>query len=434
MIRSKALLKSRQTRLDICVWMLRILVGAVFVTSGLSKAIDLWGFVYKINEYLNAWGLDVPQSLCLMGAILLSVAEFMLGAMLMLGCYRKSAPWLLTAIMAGMLPLSIYIAIYNPVADCGCFGDIWHVSNTATLIKNILIVAALIPLLKYNNKVEALYNPYIQWIVGVTCFVYLVCIAIFGYHVQPLIDFRSFPVGTDLSTDAAEEEPVQEFEFIYKKGDELRTFSIDELPDTSWTFVDRQATSPIKSFDKTEPYVVDSDGSDVTAEVFNYTNPQILIVVPDWQRANIAFTYTINELQKIVESNGGRLIEIAAIPTSEIEEWSDLSMAHYPVYKAEPTFLKELSRGNMSAVYMNEGRIVWKHALQSIDITKAQSNTTNGNPLDVYTFDGGNIMLSLTIALFSVLSVILMVNHTTIINKWLKRFRTFKKKRKFAND
>lgn len=97
------------------VWTLRLLVGVVFIMSGIAKCIDIWGFSFKIEEYFIAWGMVLPQTLYVVGAICLSIIEFLLGAVLAFGCYRRSVPWLLLLIMAGMLPLSLYIYIANPV-------------------------------------------------------------------------------------------------------------------------------------------------------------------------------------------------------------------------------------------------------------------------------------------------------------------------------
>lgn len=117
------------------VWTLRVLTGSVFIMSGLVKGIDLWGFIFKIEDYLAVWGLSQPRSLVLMAALLISGYEFVFGCMLAAGCYKRVAVWALTAMMGVMLPLTAYIAIANPVSDCGCFGDFWVISNTWTFIK-----------------------------------------------------------------------------------------------------------------------------------------------------------------------------------------------------------------------------------------------------------------------------------------------------------
>ena len=122
------------------VWTLRIVVGGVFIMSGLVKDIDLWGFVYKIEEYLTAWGIRQPRSMVVMAALGISGAEFILGAMLATGSYKRTAVWGLLAMMAVMLPLTLYIYIFSPVSDCGCFGDFWKLSNGATFLKNIIIL------------------------------------------------------------------------------------------------------------------------------------------------------------------------------------------------------------------------------------------------------------------------------------------------------
>lgn len=96
------------------VWIFRILVGATFIISGLSKMIDLYGSVYKIEQYLAVWDMMQPRTLVLGLAICLSGVEFLLGFLLLLGCYKRSSAYLLTLIMAGMLVLSAYIMIADP--------------------------------------------------------------------------------------------------------------------------------------------------------------------------------------------------------------------------------------------------------------------------------------------------------------------------------
>ena len=99
------------------VWILRIVVGGVFIISGVAKMIDPYGFIYKIQQYLAVWGWDVPESLILVSSVALSGFEFLCGISLAAGSYKRVSVWILTAVMEGMLPLSIYIAIADPVDD-----------------------------------------------------------------------------------------------------------------------------------------------------------------------------------------------------------------------------------------------------------------------------------------------------------------------------
>ena len=151
----------------VVIWMLRLLVGGVFVMSGLTKSIDLWGFLFKLEEYLGVCHITQPRSVVFMAAMLISGYEFVLGALLMMGCYKRVTAWGLTLTMVVMLPLTLYLWIADPVSDCGCFGDFLKLSNGATFLKNVVITAGLLYLIKWNVRLkEALFNPAIQWIVG----------------------------------------------------------------------------------------------------------------------------------------------------------------------------------------------------------------------------------------------------------------------------
>ncbi|MEZ3598173.1 MAG: DoxX family protein [Paramuribaculum sp.] len=353
------------------VWILRVVVGVVFITSGVAKDIDLWGFVFKIEEYLGVWTLHVPRSLVVSFSFLLSATEFLCGVFLLFGCYRRSSVWLMAAMMAFMLPLSFYIMVANPVSDCGCFGDFLHISNTATFIKNIILSAAIIYLIPRNGRYDGLFRPGLQWVVVVLCGLYVLSVGWIGYNVQPMVDFRSFPQGTFLTPPDGEESEDADvrFEFIYSKDGEERAFSAEELPDSTWTFVDRRVVSGQEASSLTELTVYDSEGADVTADVFPEEREQMTIVLPQYSRADASYTYTVNELQHLMERRGGRLIEIAAIPEDKIADWADISMASYPIYIADETTLKEFSRGTMSVVYTIDGRVQWKRTLWSVPPT-----------------------------------------------------------------
>lgn len=406
------------------VWALRVVIGATFAVSGLAKSIDIWGFSFKIEEYFTAWNVMLPPTLYVIAAMGLSAAEFILGAMLMLGCYKRSSVVLLLLLMCGMLPLTLYIYIAEPVADCGCFGDFLKISNGATFVKNLVLTAALLILVKYNRKVVGLFSPYCQWMVGVVCLVYVVTVGLWGYNVQPLVDFRSFPVGSDLLTD--DESGDVTFDFIYEKDGVREVFTSESLPDSTWTFVDRQIVG-VELEQKTELSIYD-DGENVTEDVISTDSPQMIIVVPDYRKAGISYTYAINELQHMVEDAGGTLMELVAMPDDEIERWRDLSMATYPIYQAEPTVLKELARGIMGAVYAVDGKIVWKRTLSSIDPGIFSGRADSRKMLDSLSIDGPKRLLMFTGILVGLLVVIFVADKCVSALKGKRHNRAKSKK------
>lgn len=409
------------------VWVLRIIVGATFVLSGISKSIDIWGFAYKIEEYFIVWNINLPHTLYVIGALGLATAEFVLGAMLVFGCYRRTSSWLLLLMMFGMLPLSAYIFIVSPVADCGCFGDFWKISNGATFVKNIFLTVALIYLAIVNRRVAGLYNPYWQWLVATACFVFCVAVALWGYNVQPLVDFRSFPVGTELVSESDDTEDDVVFGFIYEKDGQEKMFPADSLPDSTWVYVDRQLLSG--SIENTTAFSITEDGEDVTEDVTAAEGPQLIITVPDHRRAGISFTYTVNELREKMDSIGGSLIEVVAMDNDEIDRWRDLSNASYPIYRGEPTMVKELVRGVMGAVYISDGKIVWKRTLSSVDLETVDKAIATDDSLDSMATDGSHVLFTWTALLIVILAVILMADKSFMM---LKRFKKNSRTKKNA--
>ncbi|MDE6402372.1 MAG: DoxX family membrane protein, partial [Muribaculaceae bacterium] len=147
------------------VWLLRIIVGGTFIFSGITKLVDLWGTVFKIEDYLDVWQIDVPRTVVLMGAMALSTFEFVSGLLLLTGCCRRVMTWLVGLLISGMLVLTAYIWYADPVSDCGCFGDFLILSNSATFWKNVVLMAMVVFLIIYNKRGVSLFKAPIQWIV-----------------------------------------------------------------------------------------------------------------------------------------------------------------------------------------------------------------------------------------------------------------------------
>ncbi|MGM9820974.1 MAG: BT_3928 family protein [Muribaculaceae bacterium] len=347
------------------VWVLRIAVGALFIFSGTVKDIDLWGFVFKLEDYLAAWNMTQPRSLLLILAMGISGYELVFGFLLATGCYKRVAPWALTLSMAVMLPLTAYIAIANPVSDCGCFGDFLILSNTATFIKNLFITAALILLIIYNPRVkQGLYRPAIQWLVVVIVSLYAIVVGLYGWNIQPMLDFRSFAPGTMIAPeDAGDEEDEPLPTFIYEKGGRQQEFTADSLPGDDWTFV-RRVDAP--STAKPSAITVYDGDEDITASTIEPEGEQLLLIIPESRRADISYTYYLNELNEKADSAGIPMVALLGASPRGIEFWKDISMASYPCYSVEDTQLKEFSRGVMSLVLLRDGCVVSKSTLASL--------------------------------------------------------------------
>lgn len=340
------------------VWLLRLAVGAVFIFSGFVKAVDPWGFIYKIREYLDVWDFSlVSRETVTVAAFTVAASEFTSGVLLLTGCLRRTVVWFMLLLMAFMLPLTLYIYLFQPVADCGCFGDALVISNAATFYKNVAITLSLVFLVKYNSKVAMIYQPIVQWLVMVVSGVLCLFLSIVGYNVQPLVDFRLYPVGGALADDS--ESNVR---LIYERGDVRQEFEVDALPDSTWTYVGR--TSPESGL-ASSLAIYDGD-DEVTADVLDPTAPQLLLMVSDPAQHTKARAGMANALNAYITNQGGSMIGIVAASGDDLKTWMSKVEPDYEVYSADDTTIKEIVRGNAGLVYVKDGKIVWKRNLYSL--------------------------------------------------------------------
>lgn len=356
------------------VWAARVLLGLTFILSGWAKCIDPWGFVYKAEEYLAVWHIAhlVPREFTLVGTAALSMFEFCTGLLLATGCLRRTSAWCAAAIMAAMLPLSVYIAVADPVSDCGCFGDMLVISNGATLAKNIVLAALAVFLVVYTRRATPGYRPGVQWLVMALGIVYSLTLIVVGWQVQPMVDFRPWPVGTTLAADIDDEEPQEGMTFIYEKDGARAEFTLDALPDSTWTCVGR-AVDP--SEDGERPAFFDADGYEITDELLGSDGRLILLTVPEPGLDNLLRSRFANELYEYASARGIDMAAAVAASGPALERWTALARPDFPVCSASDTSLKELVRGPMGLVYMRDGAIVLKRNFAALDPDMLSSGT-----------------------------------------------------------
>ena len=412
----------------IITWILRLAVGGIFIFSGFVKGIDPWGTLYKMQDYVNVMPMPaLSDGVLLTGVFLLFALEFLTGVFLVTGSFRRGAPILVMLFMVGMLPLTFWIAVKSPVVDCGCFGDAWIISNWATFWKNVAITAAAIWLIIYNRRVHWLVTPALQWLLFCISAIYIAAVGVVGYSLQPLIDFRPYPVGS-LLTQADAENSTEHFTFIYKKDGVQKEFSeTDALPDEAdgWTFVDRKAVAAPKDNAKksgADFHIWNEEGdTDMTADAIGSRDgKRLILLVPDLTEVSIAPTWKINALKNWAETHGTDFIAVMAGSPEEIANWKDLSLTDYPIYTAEDTSIKEVARGNPSVVYTELGIIKWKSTLSAIlgEDTLASPKTTDASMLHL---DLTNRAKEVTTIYLCVIAVLVMLSFTQKIS-WRRLF------------
>ncbi len=399
------------------VWFLRVIVGATFIISGTAKLIDLWGFIYKIEQYFQIWGIPPLRSIVFMVSLCISAFEFLAGLFLATGSYKKSCSLALGLFMTlGMLPLSLYIYLTNPVDDCGCFGDFLIISNGATLLKNLFLTLALIYLVKNNAKVPGIYHHYLQWIQLTIGISFTLLIGLIGYNTQPLIDFRGYKTGTSIVNNDNIFDDIN-FEYIYEKNGKQLTFNENNLPDSSWTFIERITPTQETPAQESEFIILSSDYEDITTEVIHEEGEQLLLLIPEVYRADISYTYLINDLYQFITSRGGDMTGLISANDNGIAYWKDISMSEYNIYQVEDTDIKELARGHISLVYLIDGIIIWKRTLSSID--NIFSSSSKISDLTELSIDGPHQFKQITMWHIAALILLLIIDYFTLRLKHL---------------
>ncbi len=254
----------------------RWIVGATFLFSGFVKVIDPLGYGYKIADYLEAMNLSAIDGAALPLAIALSVLELVIGFSLFFNQLPKLGALGALLMMVFFTPLTLWLAIANPVSDCGCFGDALVITNWQTFFKNLVLLAMAILLFWQRKKLKTTYHTGIQWVIMFVVGFASLGLGLYCLKTLPIIDFRPYHIGANIAEGMVVPEdapkPVVESYFVYEKDGKQQEFTIDNLPDSTWKFVDAKHNvidpgyvPPIHDFTMTKPF---AGGSSVQVDVY----------------------------------------------------------------------------------------------------------------------------------------------------------------------
>lgn len=391
-------------------WFLRVVVGSVFLLSGWAKAIDPWGGLLKFNDYMMALGVTMSRPVVLVGVFTLFIYEMCCGAMLILGTFRRAVTWLLASFMVVMTGLTVWIYISNPVSDCGCFGDLWVISNGMTLVKNLALCAMVGVLIWLNPKVSCGIARRLQWTVPAFTCLYAIAIGVAGFNWQPAVDFRPYPVGSSfVNTDD------DNIKFVYEKNGEQQAFTADSLPGDDWTFVAREEHSG-----ESNAIAVFQDGEDVTSDLSEWSElPGGLLVlnVPEPKHHGISRSRQANLTAQYMAEIDGKMI--AVIGDANEKTWADAVKAQYDVLSTDATDLHMLSRGDASYVYLRNDSVIWKYNINALSPEPI-------HPEQIKAFEKRNWLRNQTLIYVASLLVVFILSFFGL--------KIFKSRRKVAAD
>ena len=374
--------------MKILVELSRVIIGATFAFSGFVKAIDPLGFTYKIEDYLIELELLELFPLALPAAVFMVTAEFALGIFLLLGIYRKWTVRLVTLFMFFFTPLTLWIAIANPVEDCGCFGDAFIISNWQTFYKNIVLLAGAILLLLKWEQITPLFSRKMATVAGILTLLLGVLFSLHNVYRLPVIDFRPYKIGANIPqqmfVDPGEADVVETV-FIYSKDGIEKEFTEENYPwnDSTWTFVDmktklvKEGVKPaIEDFSVATLYYDEATdawniGGDITDIILSEPSYTFLMIAYSLEKMSLKHLEQFVEVYRYAQENGYSFYLLTSSSVDEVGKWEQLHRTGFQFCHADERVLKTMIRANPGLMLLKEGTVINKwdgsNVLRAID-------------------------------------------------------------------
>lgn len=352
------------------------LIGLVFLASGLLKLLDPVGTGLIVSEYLKFFHLGFLQGVAKPLGMALSFVEAVTGAALVAGVYRKFMAVVASVLILFFTVITFILWLANPQMDCGCFGEAIHLTHAETLLKNLVLLAlALLAFLPFQNFGVARKGKKVAFWLAVPSLIFALW---YNDRHLPMIDFTEFAPGVELFASLDNDYQAMDGKvptFIYERDGQRGSFSLDNLPDSTWTFVavDTLTRSgvflseakPVLSFRDADGIYQDERAVLGKVMVFSVWDPSDA----DWDRIRI---------QSAEAASLDATPLILTVPGEGIPQ--DMT-----VYFADYKPLITLNRANGGAVYFNDGELISKWSPRDFPEGSKLNGILQRDPVDAST-------------------------------------------------
>ena len=356
----------KQRLLWIAVNTCRLILAAAFIFSGISKVIDPHGTEYKLHDYAEAFGMGslMPSLLALILSIALAVFEFRIGFCLFFGIYRRFTSRAALAFMAVFTPLTLYLALADPISDCGCFGDALVLTNWQTFYKNLILLGCTLVICRWYKIQLRVISEGRQWIVLIYAQLFALGIALYGLWRLPIYDFRPYKIGAnlyELMQPSGEGEYVTSF--LMEKEGKQQWFKTEEYPDSTWTYVDTKT----ELVGDVQPPVIDNfqmytwpEGDEITDIVLTEPSYVFLLIAPSLEDADDGHMDAYNRVFEYAQKQNYPFYCLTSSRDEVIQRWQDLTGSEYPFCHTDELTLKTMVRSNPGLMLLKEGVVINK--------------------------------------------------------------------------
>lgn len=350
----------------------RWIVGIVFTFSGFVKGIDPMGFQYKLNDYLEALHLQVLEFFSFPGALLLPFAEFAIGITLLTGVLIRLSTKLTLIFMLFFTPFTLYIALKNPVTDCGCFGDALVISNWQTFYKNIVLIFLAVILLINRKNLHFIATEKYRKIAFTFLLLSYLFVVYWSYNHEPIFDFRPYKVGVNIpdgmKTPAGS--PTDIYQNIYhyrnRKSNEVKQFSDSDFPwkDTiNWKF--ESMDPPLLLKKGYQPPIHDFsiqtiDQENVTDFYLQDSLFTFFVIAYDLEKSSNKKQKELNVLAEWAKLKGYHFIGLTSTTGVALNKYQQEQLPAYEMMFTDQITLKTIIRANPGLILIWKGTIIGK--------------------------------------------------------------------------
>lgn len=353
-----------------------ILLGMVYFIAGMLKLMDPVGAGLVVEGYLQFLHLDFLSFAAKCLGVGLALLETLLGAALIAGVWRRQVAAVTSILTAAFTALTLVLVIFNPEMDCGCFGEAVHLTHMQTFMKNILLcflcAGAFLPVKDYGRTRKSKVVAFCLVAATVALFTIMSLISI------PLRDFTEFAPGATINAEADDVsgsadgagDSKEEYYVIYEKNGQEGAFTLDNLPDSTWTFVRvENIERSIPDYEQSVPvfYISDAEGNYYN-ELLSEGKVMVLSVydVPGYKDSDKGAQFL-----RDAEAAGFTALAVAREPISGLDTYmSD--------YKKLITF----NRSNGGATYLDDGEIICKWPSRRLPDSEELSKVASRNSME----------------------------------------------------
>ncbi|MEA3317784.1 MAG: DoxX family protein, partial [Bacteroidota bacterium] len=218
-----------------------------------------------------------------------------------------------------------------------------------------------------RNKYEEKISKSVQLGVLGVGIIFIIGVSSYCYKHLPIVDFRPYKIGTDIQEKMIipVDAPQAEYKTIleYKKNNEIKEFSIDNLPDSTWEWVSSQNilieegyVPPIHDFN-----INTLDGNDITDIVLNEDKFTFILVAYDLAISDIENIKSIEYVYKYCKGTTNcNFIALTSSLNDDISKFKKENRASFPFYNTDEITLKTIVRSNPGLVLIKNGIILNK--------------------------------------------------------------------------